>query len=179
MFATMTTKKLYALPEEKLRFIEPMYATLVQELPDGNAWTYEAKLDGYRCLAGRQKNGVTLWSRRGNLFTARFSEIARACEKLSADTLIDGEIIAIDDDGRVSFNALQHARSNAHLQFYAFDILIDHGRRLLTVPLETRRELLAEALDNLDYPVIFSQTLRETAGSHSCCQRAATRRNHR
>ena len=72
----MTTKELYALPKENLRFIEPMYATLARELPDGNAWAYEAKLDGYRCLAGNQKDGVTLWSRRGNLFTRRFPEIA-------------------------------------------------------------------------------------------------------
>ena len=87
-----------------------MYATLARELPDGNAWAYEAKLDGYRCLAGKQKNGVMLWSRRGNLFTRRFPEIARACEKLPFETLVDGEVIAIDGNGRVSFNALQHAR---------------------------------------------------------------------
>jgi len=154
----MTTKELYALPKENLRFIEPMYATLARELPDGNAWAYEAKLDGYRCLAGNQKNGVTLWSRRGNLFTQRFPEIARACEKLPFETLVDGEVIAIDGDGRVSFNALQHARPNAHLQFYAFDILIHRGRRLLSVPLETRRELLAEVLDKVSYPVILSRT---------------------
>jgi DNA ligase D-like protein (predicted ligase) len=153
----MKTKQQYAFPQDKLRFIEPMYATLARELPDGNAWTYEAKLDGYRCLAGKQENGVTLWSRKGNLFTERFPEIARACEKLPRDTLVDGEVIAIDGDGHISFNALQHARPNAHLQFYAFDILIYRGRRLLTVPLETRRELLAKVLDKADYPVILSR----------------------
>ena len=135
-----------------------MYATLARELPDGNAWAYEAKLDGYRCLAGNQKNGVTLWSRRGNLFTRRFPEIARACEKLPFETLVDGEVIAIDGNGRVSFNALQHARPNAHLQFYAFDVLIHRGRKLLSVPLETRREFLAEVLDKVSYPVILSHT---------------------
>ncbi len=154
----MKTKQQYALPEEKLRFIEPIYATLARELPDGNAWAYEAKLDGYRCLAGNQKDGVTLWSRRGNLFTRRFPEIARASEKLPFETLVDGEVIAIDGDGRVSVNALQHARPNAHLQFYAFDILIHRGQRLLSVPLETRRELLAEVLDKVSYPVILART---------------------
>jgi ATP-dependent DNA ligase len=158
MFATMTNKELQALPQEKLRFIEPMYVTPIRELPDGNAWAYEAKFDGYRCLAGRRTGSVTLWSRRRNLFTRRFPEIARACEKLPGDTLIDGEVIAIDDDGRVSFNALQDGRPNAHLQFYAFDILIHRGRRLLTVPVETWRELLAEALGKVEYPVIFSRT---------------------
>jgi ATP-dependent DNA ligase len=62
---------------------------------------------------------VTLWSRRGNLFTSRFPEIARACEKLPPETLIDGEVVAIDESGRVSFNALQHSGKRAHLHFYA------------------------------------------------------------
>jgi ATP-dependent DNA ligase len=78
-------------------------------------WTYEAKIDGYRCLAAKRSSGVVLWSRRGNGFTVRFPEIARGCEKLPTDTLIDGEVVAIGEDGRPSFNALQHSRSNAYL----------------------------------------------------------------
>jgi len=74
-------------------FIEPMYAEAVRELPDGGLWTYEAKLDGYRCLAAKRSSGVVLWSRRGNGFTARFPEIAHACEKLPPETLIDGEVV--------------------------------------------------------------------------------------
>jgi bifunctional non-homologous end joining protein LigD len=138
------------------RFIEPMYVRPVSELPDGGLWTYEAKLDGYRCLTAKRKNGVVLWSRRGNGFTDRFPEIARACEKLPADTLIDGEVIAIDDTGRVSFNALQHSRPRAQIQFYAFDILIHRGRSLLHSSLETRRELLGDALTKVEYPVLRS-----------------------
>ena len=55
------------------------------------------KFDGYRCLAGRDSTGVTLWSRRGNLFTNQFPDIARACERLPPGTLADGEIVALDD----------------------------------------------------------------------------------
>jgi hypothetical protein len=62
-----------------------MYAEAVRELPDGGLWSYEAKLDGYRCLAARRSSGVALWLRRGNGFTLRFSEVAPACEKLPAD----------------------------------------------------------------------------------------------
>ena len=62
------------------RFIEPTYAEAARELPDGDAWTYEAKLDGYRCLAAKRGGRAVLWSRRGNGFTDRFPEIARACE---------------------------------------------------------------------------------------------------
>ena len=153
----MTTKELFALPVARPGFIEPMYVTAAPELPDSQDWDYEAKLDGYRCLAGKN-GGVTLWSRRGTLFTSRFPEVARACEKLPADTVIDGEVVAIGEDGRVSFNLLQHHRPKAHLQYYAFDMPTYRGRSLLHVPIETRRDLLAEALEKVDYPVILSRT---------------------
>jgi ATP-dependent DNA ligase len=123
----MLRKELSIVERIQPRFIEPMYAGAVREPPDGDDWTYEPKLDGYRCLAAKNTGRVVLWSRRGNSFTARFPEIARACENLPSNTLIDGEVIAIDEDGRVSFNALQHSRPNAHIQFYAFDVLITAG----------------------------------------------------
>jgi DNA ligase D-like protein (predicted ligase) len=148
--------KLASAEQIQVRFIEPMYAEAAQVLPNGDRWTYEAKLDGYRCLAAMHDGKVTLWSRRGNLFTTRFPEIARACEKLPPETLIDGEVVAIDSDGRVSFNALQHNRSRAHLQFYAFDVLIHRRRTVLRVPLEERRELLSNALAKVQYPVLRS-----------------------
>jgi bifunctional non-homologous end joining protein LigD len=152
----MLTKELSTRERDQPRFIEPMQAALVRELPDGGLWTYEAKLDGYRCLAGKRSEKALLWSRRGNGFTGRFPEIARACEKLPADTMIDGEVVAIGPDGRVSFNALQHARPNAHLQFYAFDVLIHRGSKVTGLPLEDRRELLTDALRRVEYPVIQS-----------------------
>jgi bifunctional non-homologous end joining protein LigD len=106
-------KAFSALPPAKIRFIEPMYARLVQSLPQGPEWLYEVKFDGYRCLAGRDEKGVTLWSRRENHFTNQFPHIAQACESLPPNTLIDGEIVALDDSGKVSFNLLQHHRSKA------------------------------------------------------------------
>src|ERR1051325_5346338 len=114
------------LPLESVRpsFIEPMQLALVRALPDGGNWIFEAKLDGYRCLAAHRSGGVILWSRRENGFTMRFPQIARACEKLPADTLLDGEVVVVDHDGRVKFNALQHSRPDGHIQFYAFDILV-------------------------------------------------------
>jgi bifunctional non-homologous end joining protein LigD len=97
----------------KLRFIEPMYALAANGLPESSEWIYEVKLDGYRCLAGRDSTSVTLWSRRGNVFTLQFPGIARACESLEPGTLLDGEIVAMDGSGRSSFNLLQHHRSKA------------------------------------------------------------------
>ena len=80
-----------------------MQLALVQALLDRGKWIYEAKLDGYRCLAANRSGGVVLWSRRGNGFTMRFPQIARACEKLPPDTLIDGEVVVVDADGKVKF----------------------------------------------------------------------------
>lgn len=130
---------------ERLQFVEPMYARAVQQLPERKDWLYEVKFDGYRCLAGKDSTGVTLWSRRGNRFTEQFRTIAEACEHLPPDTLLDGEIIALDANGHISFNQLQHYRSQAQtILFYTFDVIIHRGRSLIHVPLEDRRELLGD-----------------------------------
>ena len=139
-------------------FIEPMQLALVRTLPDGGNWLYEAKLDGYRCLAANRSGSVVLWSRRGTGFTMRFPQIARACQKLPSDTLIDGEVVVVDDNRRVSFNALQYSRPSGHIQFYAFDILVHKGQNLLRFPIEQRRALLEEALRKVQYPVLRSMS---------------------
>jgi DNA ligase D-like protein (predicted ligase) len=138
-----------------------MYALPVQKLPHGQEWLYEVKFDGYRCLAGRDSTGVTLWSRRENLFTKQFPHIAQACERLPSNTLLDGEIVALDEKGRVSFNLLQHHRSKAQaLVFYAFDVLIYRGRSVLTVPLYFRREVLRRIFaDSNAAPISLSENI--------------------
>ena len=138
-----------------------MYARLVNELPEGKEWLYEVKFDGYRCLAGRDSTGVTLWSRRENLFTNQFPQIALACERLPTGTLVDGEIVAVDETGRVSFNLLQHHRSKAQaLLFYVFDVLAYRGRSLLKEPLERRRETRREIFTGIKVaPIALSETL--------------------
>jgi ATP-dependent DNA ligase len=146
----MTTRELSALPPAKSRFIEPMYARLVNTLPEGSEWLYEVKFDGYRCPAGKDTSSVTLWSRRENLFTEQFPSIARACKRLPSETLIDGEIVAVDENGRISFKLLQHHRSKAQaLLFYVFDVVIYRGRSLLKEPLTARREILREVVSGL------------------------------
>jgi bifunctional non-homologous end joining protein LigD len=156
----LSTTNLKNLPRAKARFIEPMYAKAVETLPEGSEWIYEIKLDGYRALAGKASSGVNIWSRRGNLFTDQFPRIARACQRLQPDTMIDGEIVALDDEGRVSFNLLQHHRSQASaIQFYAFDLLIHRGKSLLQVPLEIRKELLNDAISTVSDPIRLSESI--------------------
>jgi len=155
------TKEFNALPSAKVRFVEPMYALTVQKLPQGQEWLYEVKFDGYRCLAGRDSMGVTLWSRRENLFTKQFPQIAQACEQLPPNTLVDGEIVALDESGRVSFNLLQHHRSKAQaLVFYAFDVLIYRGRSVLEVPLYFRRQVLHRIFEDSNaVPIGLSESI--------------------
>jgi ATP-dependent DNA ligase len=155
-FVPMHIKQLSTPRRVRPCFIEPMQVAPVRELPDGGLWSYEPKLDGYRCLAARLSSGVVLWSRRGTGFTNRFPAIARACEKLPADTLIDGEVIVVDDTGEVSFNALQQSRPKGHVQYYAFDLLVHRGRSVIRLPLEERRKLLRQVLQKAQYPVIQS-----------------------
>jgi bifunctional non-homologous end joining protein LigD len=157
--AEKPTVDLEALPKARVKFIEPMLARSVTELPRAtDQWLYEVKLDGYRCLAGKGSRGVTLWSRRGNVFTKDFPIIARACEALPVDTLLDGEVVALDERGRASFNLLQHRRSKASaVRLYAFDLLIYRGRSLLSLKLTERRALLTEALGFLDQSVRLSE----------------------
>jgi DNA ligase D-like protein (predicted ligase) len=135
----------------------------VQNIPEGQEWLYEVKFDGYRCLASRDKSGVTLWSRRGNLFASQFPHIARACGRLPEGTLLNAEIVAIDQNGRVSFNLLQHHRSHAQaLLFYAFDVIVCRGKSLVSTPLEKRRTLLNEIFEDLGKnasPICLSETI--------------------
>ena len=92
------------------------------------------------------------------MFNKDFPTIARACDSLPTDTVLDGEVVALDERGRASFNLIQHHRSRASaIRFYAFDLLVYHGRSLLGLKLTERRALLAEALAFLDQSVRLSE----------------------
>lgn len=144
------------------RFIEPMRAALVDKLPEGPAWQYEIKLDGYRAIAVKSDGEVELLSRNNLKLTSRFPTIAKALAKLPDGTIVDGEVVAVDKDGRPVFNALQNAQKTPHpIYYYVFDILHDRGASLLDRPLTERRAQL-EKLDLPD-PVRLSHTLEASA----------------
>jgi DNA ligase D-like protein (predicted ligase) len=145
----------------KVGFIEPMLAVAVTKLPEGPAWTYELKFDGYRALGVKADGKVRLLSRNGKDFTRRFASIAHALEAFPDDTVIDGEIIAYGADGRPSFKVLQNYRSHGpELHLYAFDLLTLRGRGLTREPLERRRELLrTEVMPPLPDSLRCSETL--------------------
>src|SRR5262249_34716821 len=114
---------------------------------------------GYRCLSGKDRRGVKLWSRRGNVLTKDFPDVARACAELPDDTLLDGELVALDRDGKISFNLMQHHRSRAHaIRYYAFDLLVYQGRSLCNRGLIERRKLLANLLDGMSEDIKLSES---------------------
>ena len=138
-----------------LRFVEPMQCRLVARLPEGDGWQYEIKFDGYRALALRDGDDDTrLLSRRGNDLAARFPRVADAIRSLPERTLVDGEIVALDDDGRPSFRLLHRAKTAAErIFYYVFDIVTYAGRDVARLPLRERRPLLDAAVAGIGDPV--------------------------
>ena len=128
--------------------LRPMLATSASELPRGTEWTYEVKWDGYRALAVKAPNGVRLLSRNEKDLTRDYPTVARAIEALPVgDAVLDGEIVALDAEGRPSFQALQHRRTSASaLVYYAFDLLEVDGESLLRTGLDERRRRLKTVL---------------------------------
>jgi bifunctional non-homologous end joining protein LigD len=104
---------------------------------------------------------VQLRSRNDKDFTARYAAITKALQHLPDETVIDGEVVALDETGRPSFNALQNfASSTQPIYFYVFDLLMLAGRDVRSKPLSERRELLkAKVLPRLSEPIRFSPDL--------------------
>jgi len=128
----------------RARFIPPMLLLRTERLPEGRNWLYELKLDGYRAIAAKARGRVHLWSRNENDFAHRYPTIADALAPLPDETVIDGEIVALDEAGKPSFNSLQNYKADHPLLYYVFDVPILSGRDLRAEPLDIRRKLLEE-----------------------------------
>jgi bifunctional non-homologous end joining protein LigD len=147
------------LPEAEMAFVEPMLAQPAKKLPDSRSWQYELKLDGYRTIAVKGTKEVQLFSRRGNRTNRRFPAIAESLSNLPPQTIVDGEVVALDDNGKPSFGMLQNfgtVPADA-LRFYLFDVLAWRGKDVRTLRLEDRRVLLNDIMLNLESPVLMSE----------------------
>jgi DNA ligase D-like protein (predicted ligase) len=119
----------------------------VTKLVDGPGWVYEIKLDGYRAVAVKGGGGVSLFSRRHKSFNHQYPHIVEALAELPEGTVVDGEIIALDESGRPNFNMLQNFRSGAsHIHYFIFDLLTCNDRDLRRLPLSERRKLMKSVL---------------------------------
>jgi bifunctional non-homologous end joining protein LigD len=147
------------LPSAKARFIEPMKAKLVEKPPATGDWIYELKFDGIRLIGVKRDEKVSLLSRNQNELAERFPEVVEAIKTLPArECVIDGEVVALDEKGRSSFQLLQAREMEGQktpVYFYAFDLLQLDGKSLASLPLEARKNVLeklcAEARDPIRY----------------------------
>jgi|SRR5579859_214636 len=136
----------------KAAFVEPMLLLATDKLPEDPAWVYELKLDGYRAIGIKANGKVSLRSRNDKDFNRKYSSVVNALAALPDDTVIDAEIVALDESGRPSFNALQnYGPSSMQIFYYVFDVLVLAGRDVMAQLLAKRRSLLrSEILPNLN-----------------------------
>lgn len=161
--ARRTAKKANHSPSKLTpKFIEPMKAQLVDSPPKGD-WIYEIKFDGFRAMAYKDRSGTRLLSRNDKDFAKKFPEVFDAIDSLDVeDAVIDGEIVAIDDKGRSSFQLLQAynlGEKRPPILFYAFDLLQLNGRDLRALPLTERKTELEQLLKEAPPLIRFSSSL--------------------
>jgi len=136
--------------------IHPMLATSVEDPFDDPAWLYEIKWDGYRAVAFIENGKLRLVSRTQNDLTVQFAELRDIPKFVKAKAaVLDGEIVALDTDGRSSFSLMQQrtgirkwgqrVAGNPEIQvlYYAFDLIYFDGHDLRRLPLEQRKQALA------------------------------------
>jgi ATP-dependent DNA ligase len=143
--------------------VAPMEALLAAELPSGDGWQYEPKWDGFRCLARRDGNEVTLTSKSGKPLARYFPDVVEMLRGVkAADFLLDGELIIPVGDA-LSFDALQLRLHPAEsrirklaaehpAELMVFDLLELNGKPLLGEPLSTRRAALERFMAKNEVP---------------------------
>jgi bifunctional non-homologous end joining protein LigD len=119
----------------------------VASLPDGPGWVYELKFDGFGGQGIRDKRGVHLLSRNGKDFSRKFPQVCAALkEALPLGTAVDGELVAFDESGHPSFNAIQNASAETKMVFFVFEVLVNRWRDVMHLALSERLLLLQSAV---------------------------------
>jgi bifunctional non-homologous end joining protein LigD len=120
-------------------------------VPDGRSWLHEAKYDGYRILARKQGDEITLFSRSGLDWTVRFPAIAKAMQDFPAmSAMIDGEVAFVLPSGVTDFKSLQEHIDTPHpaIRYFVFDLLDLNGKDWRKKKLKERRARLAKLMAN-------------------------------
>ena len=148
------------------KFVEPMKAKLALSAPKGG-YLYEIKFDGFRALGLKGGSETRLLSRNEKDLGGKFPEVMEAIAKLDVgEVILDGEIVALDEKGRSSFQLLQAyelGQERPPLFFYAFDVLELEGRKLTALPLTERKDKLEALLRKETGIIRYSASLGEDA----------------
>jgi bifunctional non-homologous end joining protein LigD len=132
---------------------------LVAKPPSGPGWTHEVKHDGFRLLARKEGERVTLWTRHGTNFTDRLPRVAEAVGKLSVEqALLDGEAVVLRPDGHSDFEALRTNAGATRASYVAFDLLELDGKDFRRQPIEDRRAELERIVKGAD-AILFSESI--------------------
>lgn len=160
-------RALDSVPAGKPRFIDLMKPKLVETAPAAGDWIYELKFDGFRVEAIKNDAKVKLVSRNENDLTKKFDQVAAAVASLPcAECVIDGEVVAIDEEGRSSFQLLQSYEmdgATTPLYYYVFDLLQLEGKNLTGLPLTIRKETLRQLCATVPDPIRYSGELGRNA----------------
>ena len=133
--------------------LQPMLAVLTDAPFDDPDWVFESKWDGFRMVSSIAGGKVALFSRNGKIISDSYRSVAGALERIKHDAVLDGELVALDPNGRARFQLLQNAlRSQASLRYYLFDLMFLDGADLRGLPLLERKERLGRLLPN--HPVL-------------------------
>jgi DNA polymerase LigD, ligase domain len=149
-------------PKPRPRFIEPMECTHVTSLPEGENWVYEIKQDGYRAIGLVDGNSAMLYSMSGKDYSSEFRHITFALKSLRQGNLVlDGEIVALDAQGRANFQELQNRRTTRRaIVYYIFDVLHKSGNDTLELSLEKRKAILNEVATRFSEPLRLNPLFR-------------------
>ena len=147
----------------KPRRYAPLLATLADKVPRGDDWIYEIKWDGYRIIATVAGGEPELRTRKDQDYTKRFENVAKELVKAlkTPDCVVDGEVCALDDQGRPSFSAMQQSKAGTPIVYFVFDLLELEGEPIVDLPIEERRERLEKLLDKRNKTVRFSEAFED------------------
>jgi bifunctional non-homologous end joining protein LigD len=147
------------------RTYKPMLATLEDEkrMPRRDGWEFEIKWDGYRIVSRLAGGEAELRTRKDQDYTERFENVAKELVKAlkTPDCVVDGEVCALDEEGRPSFSAMQQAKSGTPIVYYVFDLLEVEGEPIIDLPLSERRARLRKLLDGRNRTVQFSESFED------------------
>ncbi len=159
-------------PPGKRRTYAPMLATLAADVPTGEGWLFEVKWDGFRAIATIRGGNVDLRSRNDKSFVDRFPTVVRTLERAlrTPDCVLDGEVVAVGEDGRATFSAMQQGKEGTTYLYVAFDLLEVEGTPLIDLPLTERHKRLAELVDTGQRGIQISATFDDGPALYAAAQ---------